>query len=186
MTSGRLDFDNELLSQVAQDRLDFTGHGSVFRVEHAPDRRFIRTGNRCKLGTREAALTESERQRGLCGHAGRNGNATFSGPLCAWGGNVVSSLDSAGNRLLQGIDRFDERFGLDGAGGEALRQVAKRDDDLARAIGLEESGVDEVHGTYPRITRYRKSSRLRPSWRIIAESRPGASSFRRSFTTMKR
>ena len=186
MTSGRLDFDNELLSQVAEDALNLTGYGSVFRVEHAPDRRFIRTGNHCKLGTRKAAFTESERQGGLCGHAGRDGNAAFAGPLCAWGGDVVSSLDSAGDRLLQGIDRFDECFGLAGAGGEALRQIAKRNDDLARAIGLEESGIDEVHGTYPRITRYRKSSRLRPSWRIIAERRPGASSFRRSFTTVKR
>ena len=135
MTLGRLIFDNELVSQVAEDALDIAGFGPVIRVEHALNRRFVGTGKSRERGTWNAALTESERQCGLCGHAGRDGNASFAGPLCAWGGDVVSSLDSAGDRLLQGIDCFDECFGLAGAGGEALRQVAERDDDLARAIG---------------------------------------------------
>ena len=186
MTSGRLDFDHELLSEDAQDSLDMTGRGSVLRVEHAADRPFIRAGKCRKLVAGKAALPEGERQCGLGGHTGRHGNATFAGPPRAWRREVVTALEPAGDRLLQGINRFDERFGFIGAGSQAFRQVPERDDDFAGAIGPEMSGVDEVHDAFPRFTRYRKSSRLRPSWRIIAESRPGASSFRRSFTMVKR
>ena len=43
------------------------------------------------------------------------------------------------------INCFEECFGFIGAGSAAFRQVAKRDDDLARAIGPEEGGVDKMH-----------------------------------------
>ena len=186
MTSGRFDFDYELLAEDAQGSLNMTGRGSVFRVEHAPDRSFIRAGKCCELVAGEAALPEGERQCGFGGHAGRHGNPTFAGPWRAWCGDVVTPLDPAGDRLLQGVNRFGESFGFVGAGSQAFREVAERDDDFAGAIGPEMSGVDEVHDAFPRFTRYRMSSRLRPSWRIIAESRPGASSFRRFFTMVKR
>ena len=186
MTSGRLDFDHELLSEDAQDSLDMTGRASVLRVEHAADRPFIRAGSAANSSRGRAALPEGERQCGLGRHAGRHRHPAFAGLPSAWRRDVVTALDPAGVRLLQGISRFDERFGFIGAGSQAFRQVPERDDDFARSIGPEMSGVDEVHDAFPRFTRYRKSSRLRPSWRIIAESRPGASSFRRSFTMVKR
>ena len=132
MTSGGLDFDYELLAEDAQDSLDVTGRGLVLRVEHAADRPFIRAGKCCELVAGESALPESERQCGLGRHTGRHGNATFAGPSCAWRRDVVFSLDSAGDRLLQGINRFGESFGFIGAGSQAFRQVAERDDDLAR------------------------------------------------------
>ena len=136
MTSGRLDFDHELLPQDAEDSLYLTGRGSVFRVEHVPDRPFIRTGECRKLGTREAALPESQRQCGFGRHAGWHRNPTLARLGRAWHRDVVTALDPACDRLLQSIGRFDERFGFIGAGGEAFRQVAERDDDLSRAIGL--------------------------------------------------
>ena len=151
MTSSRLDFDHELLSEDAQDSLYMTGRGSVFRVEHAPDRPFVRTGKRRELGARKAALAECQRQCGLGGHAGRHGHPAFAGLPCAWRRDVVTALDPAGDRLLQGISRFGERFGFIGAGSQAFREIAERDDDFAGAIGPELGGEDEVHDEVPSI-----------------------------------
>jgi len=151
MTSGRFDFDYELLAEDAQGSFDMTGRGSVFRVEHAPDRSFIRAGKCCELVAGESALPEGERQCGFGGHAGRHGNPAFAGPPCAGRRDVVTPLDPAGDCLLQGINRFGESFGFVGAGSQAFRQVAERDDDLAGAIGPETGGVDEVHDEIPSI-----------------------------------
>ena len=161
MTSGRLDFHYELLPQNAQCSVDVTRRGSVRWIEHAPDGLFIRAGKYRKCGAREAAVAESQGQCRFGGHAGRHGNSMFAGPLRTRRRDVVTALDTPGDRLLQGIGSFKERSGFIGTGSEAFRQIAERYDDFTGAIGPEAREVDEVHDTTPQCALYRKSSRLR-------------------------
>ena len=68
--------------------------------------------------------------------------------------------------------------------GWALRQVAERDDELARSGAGQRGGVDELHGVS--WLSQRRSAGSSPSWRVIADSRPGPMSLRRSLTTVLR
>ena len=84
ITSGRLDFDNEVLSQVAEEALKIARFGSVLRGEHVLDRRFVGTGECREPCTLKAALTDSQRKWDLCGPGGGNGNASVSVVLRTW------------------------------------------------------------------------------------------------------
>ena len=65
----------------------------------------------------------------------------------AWCGNGITPVDARRNDRLQRILRLFQSLDFVRPGGQTLRQVAERDDDLARAGVLETRSISETQGT---------------------------------------
>ena len=86
-------------------------------------------------GPREkTTFTKREGECRLDRGGGGDRDVLFSGASRAGGGDVPA-VDSAGDRLLECVRGLGQGFGSIGAGGQALRKVANRDDELAGGVG---------------------------------------------------
>ena len=138
--------DDEFLAERAKRSLDAGDGGAVAGVQHASHSLLVDAESLGEGDAGEAGIAKRERECGLGRGAGGDGDVMFSGASGAGYRDGIGAVDSPGDGLLKGVGCLGQGFGLVGTGGQALGQVAERDDELAGGVGSQSRGIGESHG----------------------------------------
>ena len=175
--------DGDALAEGAERLADPVGGRAVAGVEQPPHHLLVDPERIREGDPRQAALPERARERGLGRDARGHGDLVFAGLGARGLRDRLAVVDATGERFGEGVGGGGQRRIRALPGREALRQVAERDDEFAGSGAGQRGGVDELHGV---SWFQRRSAGSRPSCRVMAASRAGPMSLRRSLTTVLR
>ena len=144
--SGGTGFDDEFLAEEAECCLDAGHSGAMARVEHTADGFLVDAKSLGEGDAGQAAVAKREGESGLGCGGGGDGDMMFSGAPCARYRDSLGVVDASSDRLLEGVGCLGQGFGFESAGGQALGQIAERDDEFAGGVGAKASGIGESHG----------------------------------------